>query len=180
MNDKFSEIAMEDGEQILWQGRPQQRVGIGQWWHLYLGSLVTGALLIWSFTGSELPFCPELREFLADPFCRIVLAVLTLGIAVFPSLAAYSTNASDYCITNRRIVVRKPHIKGGYYTESHAYADMMKVSVKPMPGGDATLASLSFVYHSGTDNGRVQELLYAIPSVVAEEAEKLAEQTQES
>ncbi len=179
MNDTFSEIVMEDGEQILWLGKPQQRVGVGQWWKLYLGSLVSGVLLIWSFTGVETPFCPGLCEFLADPFCRFVLVILTLGIAVFPSLAAYSTNASDYCITNRRIVVRKPHIKGGHYTESHAYADMVKVAVKPVPGGDAALASLSFDYQSGMDNGRVQELLYAIPRVVAEDAEKLAAQAQE-
>ncbi len=173
MNKAFSEMELEAGEQILWQGKPQQRVSTSQWWKIYLGALVTGGLLVWSFTGVELALWPGLCAFQAEPFSRLVLAALTLGMCVIPSLAAYSTNGSEYLITNRRIAISKPGIKGGSYVDSRCYAEMESVRVSPLQAG---LASLRFTYQNETNKKMVQELVYAIPRLVAEDVEKLVAQ----
>ncbi len=176
MNELFSDIESAEDEVILWEGKPQQPVGIGMWWKLYIMTLVAGGLLLWSFTGPVPEGAAEIHEFISAGFSRIVLGFLFLASAAGPSLNARSTNESCYRITNKRILIHRGFFRGKNCVSTYDWEDVFHVSITPMHNG---LASVTFLAPSATtartqDTNTMQELLHAIPATTAEDIKALA------
>ncbi len=164
---------LEKGEHILWQGRPQKRCGVGVWWWLHAVALIFWVLLLWSITGPVPESAEGFHEWASDGFCRSVMTILAGAATAFPFLLAYSTNGSEYVVTNQRLVIHKPWLKGGSYAESYAYKSMHGMRVQPLGDG---LASIRFDGVCKDKSEASQEILFAIPAHVAADVETLVRQ----
>ncbi len=164
-------IIPEKSETILWQGKPQRRCGVAPWWVFHVAALVFWALLLWGLTGPVPQAAEGFHDWATHPFCRTIMLILAGVATAAPFLAARSTNGSSYVVTDRRIVIRKPLLGGGSYPESFPYERVYSSSVRPMEDG---LACFRFDACSKGKTESTQELLYAIPRLVAEDVEKLA------
>ncbi len=173
MNEAFSDMELREDEHILWQGRPQQPVRASHGWQLYLMTALSGTLLIWSFTGPVPEAVESFHEFLRAPFCRLVLAFLFLASAVGPALNARAANKSDYLLTDQRIIIRYPVTRQRITTYICDYRDVHRLRVHP---GENGLARVSFIHHDqARDAENVVHTLHAIPRLVAEDMQKIAE-----
>ncbi len=176
MGDVQFNIRLAEGETLLWQGKPQKRVSVGQWWTLYLGALIFGGAVIWSFTdlAPDDEMLSGLHGFLSDTFCRAVAGLLALGAAIGPSLLARQTNGSTYFITSQRV-----HICHANGTRIDApYAEMVRPRVTELGEG---LANLHFLLEDSraSEASYTKCLVYALPADIAEEAHRLAREAKE-
>ncbi len=159
MNDVFSEIEYDEGEQILWQGKPQQAVSPTRWWYLFIASALLAAACAASFTIDT------------DIVVRALLALLSIIAAIFPFLLTRSVNGAQYLATDRRLIICEPTLTGAE-CESYGYDELRNPRLTPLHNGLASLHLTCICEEQRGVNGahtvRRPILLHAIPAAVAE------------
>ncbi len=80
----MSDIELEEGESILWQGTPQQPVGARHWWFLYVVACAAGFPVLWSLLYPAPEGMASLHEFVSVPFCRAILGFMSLFASLGP------------------------------------------------------------------------------------------------
>ncbi len=162
MNDVFSGIEYEDGEQELWRGEPGCPVSPLRWWYLFPLAAAAALALAGSLAG-VLPIA-KLDDFIS----RLFLGAWALGSAAFPFLLARRTNSAQYLITDRRAAVHAKELFS-YERSVHAFENAYDCKLEPMHNGLATLR-FTIITHKRFGKREVEKvLLYAIPAGVAEE-----------
>lgn len=131
-------FALENGEQIIWKGRPGKlSAPKGK----SIGAVMLGvalALLALSsrfFDASDLPwwYSEEIFAFISDSTPMAVLIVLSIAFCLYPIIVKIYLNAISYVVTDRRIIISatRQNSENIASRSGFRYEDMLNVYIVP-------------------------------------------------